>query len=95
MTSPRQEPSFLAAARENPVQLAAGATALGFALGMILPLSSREASILGSAVERAREQARDKGMEVVERSKQVAQEAAVGRVVDQVAQAAQRAIAET
>ena len=94
MTSARREPSFLAAARDNPVQLAVGATALGFALGMILPMTSREASILGVAVERAREQARDKSMEVVERSKQAAQEAAVGRVVDQVAETAQRAIAQ-
>ena len=81
---------FLAAARDNPLQLAAAAAALGFAVGMILPETRRETKVIAPVADQLKRQARNKGLETFERSKQVAQDAAVEHVVGEVVGVAER-----
>ncbi len=86
----RRRSGFLAAARENPLQLTAAAAALGFAVGMILPETRRETKVIAPMADQLKQQARQRGLEALERSKQVARDAAVEHVVGEVVGAAER-----
>jgi len=86
----RTQPRFLVAARDNPLQLTAAAAALGFAVGMLLPETRSETKLVAPMAEQLKQQARDKGLEALERSKEVARQVAVERVVGEVADVAER-----
>jgi hypothetical protein len=62
-------------AKENPLGLAIGATAVGFIAGLIVPTTRVEEEKLGPMASDMREKAMDAGQEAVERGKQVAQDA--------------------
>jgi gas vesicle protein len=62
-------------ARENPLGLAIGATAVGFIAGMLVPTTRVEEEKLGPMASDMRERAMDAGQEAMERGKQVAQDA--------------------
>ncbi len=80
----------MASARDNPLQLTAAAVAFGFAVGMLLPESRRETKLVGPMAEQLKQQAREKGLGALERSKEVARQVAVEQVVDEVADVAGR-----
>jgi ElaB/YqjD/DUF883 family membrane-anchored ribosome-binding protein len=63
-------------AQENPLGLAAGAVAVGFLAGMLVPSSRVEDEKLGPMADRVKEQAKETGQEALERGKEVAQSAA-------------------
>ena len=63
-------------AQENPLGLAAGAVAVGFLAGMLVPSSRVEDEKLGPMADQVKEQAKETGQEALERGKQVAQSAA-------------------
>jgi ElaB/YqjD/DUF883 family membrane-anchored ribosome-binding protein len=63
-------------AQENPLGLAAGAVAVGFLAGMLVPSSRMEDEKLGPMADQVKEQAKETGHEALERGKQVAQSAA-------------------
>jgi hypothetical protein len=63
-------------AKENPLGLAIGATAVGFIAGLIIPTTRIEDEKLGPMAEDLRERAKETGQEALERGKQVAQDAA-------------------
>jgi ElaB/YqjD/DUF883 family membrane-anchored ribosome-binding protein len=63
-------------AQENPLGLAAGAVAVGFLAGMLIPSSRVEDEKLGPMADQVKEQAKETGQEALERGKQVAQSAA-------------------
>jgi gas vesicle protein len=62
-------------AKENPLGLAIGATAVGFIAGLLVPTSRIEDEKLGPMASDMRERAMEAGQEAVERGKQVAQDA--------------------
>jgi ElaB/YqjD/DUF883 family membrane-anchored ribosome-binding protein len=63
-------------AQENPLGLAAGAVAVGFLAGMLVPSSRVEDEKLGPMADQVKQQAKETGQEALERGKQVAQSAA-------------------
>jgi hypothetical protein len=63
-------------AKENPLGLAIGATAVGFIAGLLVPTTRVEEEKLGPMASDVREKAMDAGQEALERGKQVAQDAA-------------------
>jgi len=63
-------------AQENPMGLAAGAIAVGFLAGMLIPSSRVEDEKLGPLADQVKQQARQTGEEALEHGKQVAQSAA-------------------
>ncbi|MGB2712161.1 MAG: DUF3618 domain-containing protein [Conexibacter sp.] len=63
-------------AQENPLGLAAGAVAVGFLAGMVVPSSRMEDEKLGPMADEVKEQVKETGQEALERGKQVAQSAA-------------------
>ncbi|MDQ4145043.1 MAG: hypothetical protein M3198_15140 [Actinomycetota bacterium] len=86
----RRQSRFLAGVRDNPLQLTAAAVALGFAVGLLLPESRRETKLVAPMAEQLKQQAREKGLGALERSKEVARQVAVEQVVDEVADVAGR-----
>jgi ElaB/YqjD/DUF883 family membrane-anchored ribosome-binding protein len=63
-------------AKENPLGLAIGATAVGFVAGLLIPSTSVEDEKIGPMADQLKEQARETGQEAMERGKHVAQQAA-------------------
>lgn len=63
-------------AKENPLGLAIGATAVGFVAGLLIPSTRVEDEKIGPMADQVKEKARETGQEAVERGKQVAQSAA-------------------
>jgi ElaB/YqjD/DUF883 family membrane-anchored ribosome-binding protein len=63
-------------AKENPLGLAIGATAVGFVAGLLIPSTKAEAQRIGPMADQVKEQAKEKGQEAVERGKHVAEQAA-------------------
>jgi ElaB/YqjD/DUF883 family membrane-anchored ribosome-binding protein len=63
-------------AKENPLGLAIGATAVGFVAGLLIPATRVENEKIGPMADQLKEQAKETGQEAVERGKQVAQDVA-------------------
>jgi ElaB/YqjD/DUF883 family membrane-anchored ribosome-binding protein len=63
-------------AKENPLGLAIGATAVGFVAGLLIPSTRVENEKIGPMADQLKEQAKETGQEAVERGKQVAQDVA-------------------
>jgi hypothetical protein len=63
-------------ARENPLGLAIGATALGFLAGLAVPSTRIEDEKLGPVADQVRDKVKETGQEALDRGKQVAQEVA-------------------
>jgi hypothetical protein len=63
-------------AQENPLELALGAIAGGFLLGLLLPSTRMEDEKLGQAADAVKAKAAETGQEALERGKQVAQDVA-------------------
>ena len=63
-------------AQENPLGLVAGAAAVGFLAGMLIPSSHIEDEKLGPVADQIKDQAKETGHEALEHGKQVAQSAA-------------------
>ena len=63
-------------AKENPLGLAIGATAVGFVAGLLIPSTRVEDEKLGPMADQVKEMARETGQEAVERGKHVAEQAA-------------------
>ena len=63
-------------AKENPLGLAIGATAVGFIAGLLIPSTRVEDEKLGPMADQVKEQAKQTGQEAVERGKHVAEQAA-------------------
>src|SRR5918999_1122604 len=63
-------------AKENPLGLAIGATAVGFVAGLLIPSTRVEDERIGPMADQIKEQAKETGQEALERGKHVAQEAA-------------------
>ena len=63
-------------AQENPLGLVAGAAAIGFLAGMLIPSSRVEDEKLGPVADQIKDQAKETGHEALEHGKQVAQSAA-------------------
>jgi ElaB/YqjD/DUF883 family membrane-anchored ribosome-binding protein len=63
-------------AKENPLGLAIGATAVGFVAGLLIPSTRVEDDRIGPVADQVKEQAKEKGQEAVERGKHVAEQAA-------------------
>jgi ElaB/YqjD/DUF883 family membrane-anchored ribosome-binding protein len=63
-------------AKENPLGLAIGATAVGFVAGMLIPSTRVEDEKIGPMADQVKDKARETGQEALERGKHVAQEAA-------------------
>jgi ElaB/YqjD/DUF883 family membrane-anchored ribosome-binding protein len=63
-------------AEENPLGLAAGAVAVGFLAGMLIPSTRVEDERMGALADDVKERAKETGQEALERGKQVAQDAA-------------------
>jgi ElaB/YqjD/DUF883 family membrane-anchored ribosome-binding protein len=63
-------------AKENPLGLALGATALGFVAGLLIPSTRVEDEKIGPMADQVKDKARETGQEAIERGKHVAQEAA-------------------
>jgi ElaB/YqjD/DUF883 family membrane-anchored ribosome-binding protein len=63
-------------AQENPLGLVAGAIAVGFLAGMLVPSSHMEDEKLGPVADQVKEQVKETGQEALERGRQVAQSAA-------------------
>ena len=62
-------------AKENPLGLAVGATAVGFIAGLLVPTTRIEDEKLAPMASDMREKAMDAGQEAMDRGKQVAQDA--------------------
>ena len=62
-------------AKENPLGLAIGATAVGFIAGLLVPTTRIEDEKLAPVASDMRERAMEAGQEAVDRGKQVAQDA--------------------
>ena len=62
-------------AKENPLGLAIGATAVGFIAGLLVPTTRVEDEKLGPVASDMREKAMDAGQEAMDRGKHVAQDA--------------------
>ena len=63
-------------AKENPLGLAIGATALGFVAGLLIPSTKIERERIGPMADQVKDQAKEMGQEAVERGKHVAEQAA-------------------
>jgi hypothetical protein len=63
-------------AKENPLGLAIGATALGFLAGLAVPSSRVEDEKLGRMSDQVMDKVKETGQEALDRGKQVAQEVA-------------------
>ena len=63
-------------AKENPLGLAIGATAVGFVAGLLVPSTRVEDERIGPMADQLKEQAKETGQEAMERGKHVAQQAA-------------------
>jgi hypothetical protein len=63
-------------AKENPLGLAIGATALGFVAGLLIPSTKVEDERIGPMADQVKDQAKEMGQEAVERGKHVAEQAA-------------------
>ena len=63
-------------AKENPLGLAIGATAVGFVAGMLIPSTRVEDEKIGPMADQVKDRAKESGQEALERGKHVAQEAA-------------------
>ena len=63
-------------AKENPLGLAIGATAVGFVAGLLIPATRVENEKIGPMADQLKEQAKETGQEAMERGKHVAQQAA-------------------
>lgn len=63
-------------AKENPLGLAIGATAVGFVAGLLLPSTRVENEKIGPMADQLKEQAKETGQEAIERGKHVAEQAA-------------------
>jgi ElaB/YqjD/DUF883 family membrane-anchored ribosome-binding protein len=63
-------------AKENPLGLAIGATAVGFVAGLLIPSTRVEDEKIGPMADQMKDRAKETGQEAVERGKHVAQEAA-------------------
>jgi ElaB/YqjD/DUF883 family membrane-anchored ribosome-binding protein len=63
-------------AKENPLGLAIGATAVGFVAGLLIPSTRMEDERIGPVADQMKDKARETGQEAMERGKHVAQEAA-------------------
>jgi gas vesicle protein len=68
-------------AKENPLGLAIGATAVGFVAGLLIPTTRVEDEKIGPMADQLKEQAKETGQEALERGKQVAQDVA-GQAAD-------------
>ena len=63
-------------AKENPLGLAVGATAVGFVAGLLIPSTRLEDEKIGPMADQVKDKAKETGQEALERGKHVAQEAA-------------------
>ena len=63
-------------ARENPLGLAIGATALGFLAGLAVPSTRVEDERLGPVADQVKDRVRETGQEALDRGRQVAQDVA-------------------
>ena len=63
-------------AKENPLGLAIGATALGFLAGLAVPSTRVEDERLGPVANQVKDKVKETGQEALDRGKQVAQEVA-------------------
>jgi hypothetical protein len=63
-------------AKENPLGLAIGATALGFLAGLVVPSTRVEDEKLGRMADQVMDKVKETGQEALDRGKQVAQEVA-------------------
>jgi ElaB/YqjD/DUF883 family membrane-anchored ribosome-binding protein len=63
-------------AKENPLGLAIGATAVGFVAGLLIPATKVENEKIGPMADQLKEQAKETGQEAIERGKHVAGQAA-------------------
>jgi ElaB/YqjD/DUF883 family membrane-anchored ribosome-binding protein len=63
-------------AKENPLGLAIGATAIGFVAGLLIPSTQVEDEKIGPMADQVKDKAKETGHEAIERGKSVAQEAA-------------------
>jgi ElaB/YqjD/DUF883 family membrane-anchored ribosome-binding protein len=63
-------------AKENPLGLALGATAVGFVAGLLIPSTRVEDEKIGPMADQVKDRAKETGQEALERGKHVAQEAA-------------------
>jgi len=63
-------------AENNPLGLAAGAVAVGFLAGMLIPSTRFEDERMGELSDEVIDRAKETGQEALERGKQVAQDAA-------------------
>jgi ElaB/YqjD/DUF883 family membrane-anchored ribosome-binding protein len=63
-------------AKENPLGLAIGATAIGFVAGLLIPSTRVEDEKIGPMADQVKDKAKETGQEALERGKHVAQEAA-------------------
>jgi ElaB/YqjD/DUF883 family membrane-anchored ribosome-binding protein len=63
-------------AKENPLGLAIGATAVGFVAGLLIPATRVENERIGPMADQVKERAKETGQEAVERGKHVAEQAA-------------------
>jgi Protein of unknown function (DUF3618) len=70
-------------AKENPLGLAIGGTAVGFLVGLALPSTRLEDERIGEKADQVKDAVRETGQEALDRGKEVAREAA-----DSAAQAA-------
>jgi len=61
-------------AKENPLGLAIGATAVGFVAGMLIPSTRVEDEKIGPMADQVKDKAKETGQEALERGKHVAQE---------------------
>jgi len=62
-------------AKENPLGLALGATAVGFIAGLLIPSTRMEDEKIGPMADQVKDRAKETGQEALERGKHVAQEA--------------------
>jgi len=67
-------------AQENPLGLAAGAVAVGFLAGMLIPSTKVENEKLGPMADQVKDQIKDTGAEALEHGKAVATETASAAV---------------
>ena len=67
-------------ARENPLGLAIGATALGFLAGLAVPSTRVEDEKLGPVADQVKDKVKETGQEALDRGRQVAQEVASSAV---------------